>query len=57
MNVKMGMCRMAQTLKSLRVCGSNPGANYTDPGAQQGQQGGQYYDADYEVVDDDKDKK
>ena len=36
----------------------NPGANYTDPGAQQGQQqGGQYYDADYEVVDDDKDKK
>jgi len=37
---------------------SNPGAGYTDPGAQQGQQqGGQYYDADYEVVDDDKDKK
>ena len=36
----------------------NPGAGYTDPGAQQGQQqGGQYYDADYEVVDDDKDKK
>ncbi len=37
----------------------NPGAgaSYTDPGAQQGQQGGQYYDADYEVVDDDKDKK
>ena len=33
----------------------NPGAGYTDPGAQQGQQqGGQYYDADYEVVDDDK---
>ena len=32
----------------------NPGAGYTDPGAQQG---GQYYDADYEVVDDDKDKK
>ena len=37
---------------------SNPGAGYTDPGAQQGQQHGcQYYDADYEVVDDDKDKK
>ena len=35
----------------------NPGAGYTDSGAQQGQQGGQYYDADYEVVDDDKDKK
>ena len=36
----------------------NPGAGYTDPGTQQGQQqGGQYYDADYEVVDDDKDKK
>ena len=36
----------------------NPGAGHTDPGAQQGQQqGGQYYDADYEVVDDDKDKK
>ena len=36
----------------------NPGAGYTDPGAQQGQQqGSQYYDADYEVVDDDKDKK
>ena len=37
----------------------NPGAgaNYTDAGAQQGQPGGQYYDADYEVVDDDKDKK
>ena len=36
----------------------NPGAGYTDPGAQQSQQqGGQYYDADYEVVDDDKDKK
>ena len=32
----------------------NPGAGYTDPGAQQGQQqGGQYYDADYKVVDDD----
>ena len=37
----------------------NPGAGagYTDAGAQQNAQGGQYYDADYEVVDDDKDKK
>ena len=42
----------------LQGAQGNTGSGYTDHGAQQGQQqGGQYYDADYEVVDDDKDKK
>ena len=36
--------------------GFNPGAG-PQSGGQNGGQGGDYYDADYEVVDDDKDKK
>ena len=48
--------KMSEKLYQQQAPQGDP-AQAGQQGGAQGDQGGQYYDADYEVVDDDKDKK